>query len=360
MPMPLNNTQRQELEPPVHDARGAWSQVVNVSLPGVALSIVLAASAAGAAFFAGQVAWIALFAIFLLALLIPIGVVGAGHAVLPRSRDWNWTWGMLFVSLALSVYAVQRVHLAWGYAVSMTGLSTINLLICALVFGVLTLALPLWHSQSKMRALHLAELKQAALSAQLQALQAQVEPHFLYNTLANTRYLAGTAPEKAVQMLDHLIAYLHSALPDMRRASSTVSREFELAQHYLALMSIRFGSRLSYQVAHADGLGDLPMPPLMLMSLVENAVKHGVEPLPGEVCVRVSAEVADGTLICMVCDDGAGPAPVALGRGVGLRNLRERLAVLYGDAAGFQLRVGANGATEAELRLPLAVKPGEP
>src|SRR5690349_20125996 len=109
MPIPLSNARRHELEPPVHDARGAWSQLVKVSLPGVALSIVLAASAVGAAFFAGQVAWIGLFAIFLLALLIPMGVVGAGHAVLPRSRDWNWTWGMLFVSLALTVYAVQRL-----------------------------------------------------------------------------------------------------------------------------------------------------------------------------------------------------------------------------------------------------------
>jgi LytS/YehU family sensor histidine kinase len=158
-------------------------------------------------------------------------------------------------------------------------------------------------------------------------------------------------------MLDHLIAYLHSALPDMRSSGSTLGREFELAEHYLALMAIRFGDRLSYQLDCAADLKAALMPPLMLMSLVENAVQHGVEPMPGRVCVRLQADNADGKLRVLVIDDGAGAASNALGSGVGLRNLRARLQAQYGIAASFALRIEAGKATEAELTLPLEMNP---
>ena len=129
-------------------------------------------------------------------------------------------------------------------------------------------------------------------------------------------------------MLDHLIAYLHSALPDLRRPTSTLARAFELAGHYLALMAIRFGARLSYRLDYADDLGAAALPPLLLMPLVENAIEHGVEPRPGAVCVTLVARRVDDRLEIAVCDDGAGIGEVVLGRGVGLRNVRERLAAL--------------------------------
>jgi sensor histidine kinase YesM len=199
-----------------------------------------------------------------------------------------------------------------------------------------------------------AHLRQAALVAEMKALQAQVEPHFLYNTLANTRYLTRRDPDKAAQMLEHLIGYLHGALPDMRAATSTLGREFQLADHYLALMAIRFGERLRYRVDCPAALADTPMPPLMLMTLVENAVKHGLEPQPGPVSITLSAERAGNALRVTVLDDGAGLGRAASpGEGVGLSNLRERLAAMYGHTAGFTLSRAREGLTEARLMLPL-------
>ncbi|MBF6907411.1 sensor histidine kinase, partial [Acinetobacter baumannii] len=147
-------------------------------------------------------------------------------------------------------------------------------------------------------------------------------------------------------MLDHLIAYLHQALPDMRPHASTVGRECDLAGHYLALMAIRFGERLRYAVHVADDLDDADMPPLLLISLVENAVRHGVEPMPGIVTVEVHAARTGGKLRLTVIDDGPGPgANGTMGNGVGLRNVRDRLRAVHGDAAGLTLTRGADGRT---------------
>nr|WP_308700728.1 histidine kinase [Pseudoduganella rivuli] len=222
-----------------------------------------------------------------------------------------------------------------------------------LAFGALVLALPLAYAQRQARALHLLALEQAALAAELKSLQAQVEPHFLYNTLANTRYLARHDPAQAVRMLDHLIGYLRTSLPDLRTPMSTLGREFELAEHYLALMRIRFGERLSFDAACPPTLQHLPVPPLMLISLVENAVRHGVEPQPGAVSVRLGAEVADGKVVATVADNGAGLTDAVLGSGVGLRNIRQRLSALYGGAASVELRASGAGWTESVLSLPL-------
>ena len=337
------------------DARDSVAQLFGCSMRqgAVALAMLLAAGAAAGA--AHAYAWLGLFGAMLLPPAVASALLPGAHALAPASRAWSWTWVLLCGALALAGALAQALYGAWMASVEQAGLTPLQVLACTLGFGALALALPLRHAQNQAGALHLAGLEQAALAAELKALQAQIEPHFLYNTLANTRYLARHDPVKAVQMLDHLIAYLRSALPDMRRQSSSLGREFELAEHYLALMAIRFGARLSIRLDCPPALRAADMPPLMLMSLVENAVQHGVEPQPGAVCVSVSASAdsADGRLRVLVADDGAGPPANPLGSGVGLRNLRQRLAALYGDGAAFELRIAPGGATEAELRLPL-------
>jgi LytS/YehU family sensor histidine kinase len=155
-------------------------------------------------------------------------------------------------------------------------------------------------------------------------------------------------------MLEHLIAYLHGALPDMRSQASTLGREFDLAGHYLALMAIRFGERLRYRLDCPSALAGLQLPPLLLMTLVENAVKHGVERKPGQVEVALEARRSGDALRVVVSDDGAGLGGAVLGSGVGLRNLRQRLAALYGGRAQFDLRRTPAGMTEAVLTLPVA------
>ena len=341
--------------PPITAAQGAHQALLNVAGVSVrqgAFSMALVALGFGLAYATKAYVWMGLFGLLLLPLALVSIVVFASRAVLPASPSWARAWIILLGALGLSAWLTLALYRRWMNGFELGGLNDTQVLVCAIGFGALVLALPLWQAQSRARAWHLAGLQQASLVAELKSLQAQIEPHFLYNTLANTRYLARHDPEKAVQMLDHLIAYLHVALPDMRSASSTLGREFELAEHYLALMTIRFGERLGFTVDCPSELRSASLPPLMLMTLVENAVQHGVEPQPGPVKVSLTAMLTGAQLRIVVRDDGAGQSATALGNGVGLRNLRERLVILFGDGASFHLRMAQEQATEAELRLP--------
>lgn len=303
-------------------------------------------------------AWLALFMALLAALAIGAAVLALVRLALPpqgtaQDGGWWWAWGALAAALGAGAGTAVLVYRGLAALIGNGGLGDGQVFGSALALCALLLAVPLVVLRRQSQALQLASLRQAALAAELKSLQAQVEPHFLYNTLANTRYLARHDPARAVDMLDHLIAYLHTALPDMRTSASTLGRECQLAEHYLALMAIRFGERMSYEVSCPDALRQAAMPPLMLMSLVENAVRHGVEAKPGAVSVRVGAAVHGDSLHVLVADSGAGLAEAVFGSGVGLRNVRERLAAQFGGRAGFELRTGSAGQTEAELRLPL-------
>lgn len=199
------------------------------------------------------------------------------------------------------------------------------------------------------------ELQRAALSAKLSALQAQVEPHFLFNTLANLKYLIRTDGEAAQLMLDHLVGYLQNALPDMRSVSSTVGRELALAGDYLSIMRIRMGERLRFRIDADDAVRALPFPPAMLISLVENAIKHGLESAtrPGD--LLISAVVYGGALRLTVRDNGAGLSDQP-GQGVGLANIHERLQLLYGERASLTVAAPADGGVEATLSVPLPAR----
>lgn len=303
-------------------------------------------------------AWLGLFGL----MMMPVGASGlillASQRWLPICRQWIWVWCILLLSVASASWAAASLYAQWMLQFDMTSFSPVQSFVVACSACVMCLCLPLWKMQSQARVMQMANLKQAALAAELKALQAQVEPHFLYNTLANTRYLVRHDAVKAVQMLDHMIAYLQNALPDLRSPMSSLEREFELAGHYLALMQLRFGDRLGFHIDLPQDLSGAALPPLMLMSLVENAVQHGVEPMPGKVNINLSARRQEGKLHILVIDSGAGmshPGNV-LGSGVGLRNLRERLSALYGDAGYVELRMQPCHDTEAELCLPLEIK----
>ena len=199
------------------------------------------------------------------------------------------------------------------------------------------------------------ELERAALSAKLSALQAQVEPHFLFNTLANLKYLIRTDGETAQSMLDHLVGYLQNALPDMRSVSSTVGRELALAGDYLAIMRIRMGERLRYRIEADDAVRALPFPPAMLISLVENAIKHGLEGATRAGELLISASVDGAMLRLTVRDNGAGLSDEP-GQGLGLANIHERLHLLYGEGAALTVSAPDEGGVEAVLSVPLPVR----
>jgi len=320
------------------------------------LSVLCLAVVAGSMLALGRYALLGLFGAILVPALFACALLLTAARLLERRLGWSGAGSLLLLACGSGAWAVlpwyRRALDAW----QAVALPDMQLLACAFGISLAMLGLPLWHARTRAHAQQLAELRHVALAAELKALQAQVEPHFLYNTLANTRYLARHQPERAVEMLEHLIAYLHSALPDMRSQSSTLGREFELAEHYLALMSIRFGERLGYRLACPPALVSLPMPPLLLMTLVENAVRHGVEPKPGRVDVELRASHQNGLLRIEVVDDGAGIADKVLGSGVGLRNLRQRLAALHGERANFSLARTPDGRTEAVLILPIEAR----
>jgi len=196
------------------------------------------------------------------------------------------------------------------------------------------------------------ELERSALQARLHAMQAQVEPHFLYNTLANLKYLIRTDGERAQTMVDHLVGYLQAALPDLRTESSTVGREVDLAEHYLSLMQIRMGQRLRFRIEVDPALLACPAPPAMLISLVENAVKHGLERAARKGQVVVACRGAERWIELSVRDDGAGLSDAPAGAGVGLANIHQRLQLLYGRAAALRVEPAPGGGVLATLRIP--------
>jgi sensor histidine kinase YesM len=189
------------------------------------------------------------------------------------------------------------------------------------------------------------------VEARLRLLQAQIEPHFLFNTLANVMSLITPAPEKAEAMLGNFIAYLRGSLAASRAQQGTFLQEFKLLEHYLDLLKIRMGERLSYELKLAPNIESTALAPMLLQPLVENAIRHGLEPKIDGGMVRVSAISAGNVVKIRVEDDGLGfkPGPDA---GIGLDNLRERLAVLYDKRATLTVSDLQPG-TLVEIELPL-------
>ena len=198
-----------------------------------------------------------------------------------------------------------------------------------------------------------AAIERQAMQAQLQALQAQIEPHMLFNTLANLQGLIAVDPPRARHMLDRLIHYLRATLSASRAGSTTLAQEFALLDAYLGLMQVRMGARLDYALVLPDDLRDRPVPPLLLQPLVENAIRHGLEPKVEGGRIEVRAARTAAALILTVADTGLGLGdPDDVDGGVGLANVRERLHALYGAGASCALEPHAPAGARAILTLP--------
>jgi sensor histidine kinase YesM len=192
--------------------------------------------------------------------------------------------------------------------------------------------------------------------ARLQALQAQVEPHFLFNTLANVRRLYQTDRRVGRSMLDNLMRYLEIALPHMRDDRSTLGRELSLTKAFLQVHRIRMGHRLTYEIHVPSALENIVMPSMMLLTLVENAVKHGLNPLVegGSIVVTAHVEATEvgERLVVTATDTGRGFDPDAMGTGTGLANLRARLATMRDPRARIDVQANRPRGVIAMLSLP--------
>ncbi len=207
----------------------------------------------------------------------------------------------------------------------------------------------------------MADLSRQVSVAELRAMQAQVEPHFLFNSLASLQQLIRHDPMLAERFLGEFHDYLRLALPSMREPLSTVEKELALVRAYLTVMATRLGGRLQFDVQLAPDCAAHPMPPLMLPTLVENAVQHGIEPQAQGGRVEISARRVDQGLQVEVCDSGIGLQAAAQrgsrGQGLGLANVRDRLASLYDGAARMSVQERDGGGVRARIELPWAVGP---
>jgi LytS/YehU family sensor histidine kinase len=191
-------------------------------------------------------------------------------------------------------------------------------------------------------------------------MQAQVEPHFLFNTLASIDHLIETDPGRASKMQKNLIALLRASMPTLREADTNLGRELAVIKPYLEILKVRMEERLTTDIAVPDGLLSADFPPMMLQSLVENAIKHGLEPKAEGGLLRVAAEIVHGKLVVTVADTGlgfvtSGPAATA-GTGVGLANIRERLQLLYGQRATLAITANQPSGTVVSISLPYTSK----
>jgi len=297
-----------------------------------------------------------------LALLVFVALAEA----LLAARHWKPRAAMAVQSLAVALGASFGtwsryfiVHLERGDADISTAWTVSTVVIWAILGGLAYALLRMARASndSREQLARLARERDALAAqqteAQLSALNAQIEPHFLFNTLANVKRLYETQPERGRNMLVALIAYLRAALPGMRRHESTLADELELVRHYLAILQMRMGERLSFEIAAAPELLPARLPTLVLPTLVENAIKHGLAPLPEGGRIEIRARAADGGGVTVeVADNGQGFGAASGGTGVGLANTRARLAARFGDAAALELEAVQPRGVVARVRLP--------
>jgi len=275
----------------------------------------------------------------------------------PRIRRWKpWQRSLFFGGLPVAGMLIGwplGVHFAGGHL--SRWLSTpegANIIAGSVLVGLMLSFLMHHWFGAKARQL---DAERRATEAQLRLLQGQIEPHFLFNTLANVQALIDTDVPRARQMLESFTDYLRSSLGTLRAERATLGSELGLAEAYLSLLKTRMEERLSFDITNDPALSATPLPPLVLQPLVENAIHHGLEPKLDGGSVHIATRTEGRQLVIEVHDDGLGlaaPQRHRRGAGMALANLRERLAAQYGGSASLDLADAMPG-TRVTLRLPL-------
>ncbi len=347
-----------------------WTQFLSNGTAGTRISVVLLLTAAASALIAlfltavgfGGTFWVNLWFSQSIGLSTCLAVLAALNLPLaPR-----WRIALVPVALvagpvlgtAVAALVAGNIGVPWPPGVGPSRVFLQSVLI-GLVFGVIGSYFFISRAQmASMQArlreeqLRNLEAEKSRVEMQLRLLQAQTEPHFLFNTLAHVLALIDTQPERGKAMLATLIDYLRRSLQHARTIQATLGDELAIIGAYLDILRIRMGERLQVHIEVPEELARLPLPPMLLQPLVENAIKHGLEPKIEGGELWISARGEGGVLVLEVADSGLGFSGAYSGTGVGLANLRERLAALFGKAASLELEERTGGGVLARLRLP--------
>jgi signal transduction histidine kinase len=300
--------------------------------------------------------------------LIIWAIIDLGRHLIPSARETGWPTG--WQGIAIVAAAIATGYFA-GNAIGdffcrtlhlYDGMPPVNLeqerrsgMLITLIAGIVGSYYFYSVGHSSYLERKMGEVQRHANEARLKLLESQLEPHMLFNTLANLRVLIAVDPARAQQMLDHMIAYLRATLDASRATTHSLNSEFERLRDYLELMSIRMGKRLSYDLDLPADAGNVKVPTLLLQPLVENSIQHGLEPKVEGGRIDVLARVEGGQLLLEVRDTGVGEAPAASGsKGFGLAQVRERLAALYGERAQLEFRSAPGEGASTRIHLPLA------
>jgi hypothetical protein len=296
--------------------------------------------------------------------LLAFGIFEQWPARLPR---WLARWALQVLAVAVVVPAIvfaQYLALGsgdgrpfWTNPMRLNGFAMLTLTGLLVAPWVAVAALFRQRDESVRNqavafALERGELERKALDARLRLLQAQVQPHFLFNTLANVRELVVSGSPQAATVLDSLIAYLRAAVPRLSEPATTMEQELQLVRAYLELMYMRMPDRLQFEVQADSAALPLRCPPTTLLTLVENAVRHGIDPSEEGGRIDVRVRVQDGRCRAEVSDTGVGLQDAAEGLGTGLATLRERLQLVFGGEAQLRLVALAPHGARAELDFP--------
>lgn len=198
------------------------------------------------------------------------------------------------------------------------------------------------------------QLAHRVVDAQLAALQAQVEPHFLFNTLGAITELAEPSSPAAAELCRQLVDFLRGSLDALRAGATTLGADVEVAAAYLKVMATRLGPRMCWAIDVPEALRKVALPPAMTISLVENAIKHGIEPWPDAATIAISARAEGESIVLVVADTGRGIGDAMNQTGFGLANIRERLRLQYADRASLDLEPNLPRGTCAIVRVPIA------
>jgi signal transduction histidine kinase len=277
--------------------------------------------------------------------------------VMGPDPPWRFVLPVAALGAALGGCAAAAIALMpvsnWVAAWSASPRAVLREGMLAAAFSAFFVGLSLAGAAQRRRERVESEARQRLLDERLQLLAARIEPHFLMNTLANLRYLMKTDTATAHAMLDHLSDFLQGALERSRDLTSTLGHEVQLVESYLAIMRIRLGEKLRFEIDVPPAVCDAPFPALLLQTLVENSITHGIGPADNPGVVRIRAREAYRHIVLAIADNGVGfDAQGRPGQGVGLRNARDRLEAFYRGRASFTIGSAAAGGTEALLVIP--------